>query len=180
MKHVVATLLCFSVIGFVQQAFAQTAPQASQGCYVPSSGVVYVIGVQGAPTACAQGHTLITLQGPKGDTGAQGPAGVKGEPGSAGPPGSNGVSGWELASHLSNMIAPGATGSATAMCPSGKRAMGGGYVLMQVTNDANNGIVVFSGPNTTTGEGWSVSVRNPSTSTISRSHYAYAICAFAT
>ena len=49
---------------FTGAAHAQTPVQASAGCYVPGSGTVYLINVPGAPTACATGHTPVTVQRP--------------------------------------------------------------------------------------------------------------------
>ncbi len=90
-------------------AHAQEA--ASQACYVPASGTVYVIGMTGTPTACADGHTAVTLQGPQGVPGPQGQPGASGYqvvmveiPGTT-------------ASHLA---------SVDVACPAGKRAVGGG------------------------------------------------------
>ena len=40
------------------------APVATDACYVPASGTVYLIGQAGTPTACAAGHTQVTFQGP--------------------------------------------------------------------------------------------------------------------
>jgi hypothetical protein len=44
-----------------------------QGCYVPSSGTVYVVGAPFSPSACATGHIPVNLQGPPG---LQGPSGI--------------------------------------------------------------------------------------------------------
>lgn len=40
------------------------APVATDACYVPASGTVYLIGQAGTPAACAAGHTQVTFQGP--------------------------------------------------------------------------------------------------------------------
>lgn len=96
------------------------APTASQACYVPASGTVYVIGLPGTPTACATGHTLVTLQGPQGPDGPQGPEGPQG------PAGSPGVSGYETVEQTL-IVDEGVMGTQVFLqCPEGKKAVGGG------------------------------------------------------
>ncbi len=68
--------------------------------------------------------------GPKGDTGAagaagpQGPKGDKGDTGAAGQPG---LSGYQVIVGSSQPLAPGATTTAGAICPAGKKAISGGF-----------------------------------------------------
>jgi hypothetical protein len=61
-------------------AAALMAPRSAgaqiQGCYVPGSGTVYVIGSPGAPTTCATGHVPVNLQGVQGPPGPSGVATV--------------------------------------------------------------------------------------------------------
>ena len=52
------------------------------------------------------------MPGPKGDKGDSGPAGI---------------SGYEAAIAIQPTLAPGAQASATAACPTGKKALGGGF-----------------------------------------------------
>lgn len=90
---------------------ARAQEQVSQGCYVPASGTVYVIGLAGAPSACASGHTLVTLQGPQGVPGT---------------PGQPGASGYQIM--MADIVGTSASWLATVdvTCPLGKRAVGGG------------------------------------------------------
>ena len=70
--------------------------------------------------------------GPKGDTGAvgaagqQGPKGDKGDTGATGQPG---LSGHQVIVGTGMTLAPGATTTAAAMCPAGKKAIAGGFNL---------------------------------------------------
>jgi hypothetical protein len=89
-----------------------------------------------------------TLQpGPAGPKGEKGDAGSKGEPGAPGakgdkgdrgPAGSAGISGYKVV--LSNGITlnPGQTASAIAVCPTGQKAIGGGF------NGSSGAVVTFS------------------------------------
>jgi hypothetical protein len=103
-----AGFACFAA----ERVEAQT--QVSQACYVPASGTVYVIGLAGAPSNCADGHTEVTLQGPQG---------VPGNPGSPG------AFGFEVVT----MEIVGDAGSALAAvnvpCPAGKVPVGGGFSM---------------------------------------------------
>lgn len=68
--------------------------------------------------------------GPQGPTGPQGPkgdTGATGLPGPQGPSGTNGVSGWQRVSVDWPMPAVGASIGAYAQCPTGKKALGGGW-----------------------------------------------------
>lgn len=62
----------------------------------------------------------------KGPRGARGPAGPEGPAGAAGPPGTPGVSGYEIVTADS-----GTTGTAKALCPAGKRVLGGGGFMYE-------------------------------------------------
>lgn len=89
----------------------QAQETASQACYVPASGTVYVIGLTGTPTACADGHTQVTLQGPQGVPGPQGQPGASGYQ----------IVTAEIAGTSASWLA-----TADLACPVGKRAVGGG------------------------------------------------------
>src|SRR5450759_2317994 len=65
-------------------------------CYVPASGTVYRIGLQGLPADClSPEHVKFTwnAQGPQGSTGATGTTGTTGTTGSTGPTGVAGATG---------------------------------------------------------------------------------------
>jgi hypothetical protein len=108
-------------------------------------------GAQGAPGA----------PGAKGDTGAKGEPGAKGDtgtPGTNGTDGTNGVSGFEIVESAPVVVANGASGLATATCPAGKVATGGG-VTLNPSAGVSIGRSGFSGANLT---GWTGRVDNAS------------------
>lgn len=120
-------------------------------CYVPGSGTVYRIQESDTKQECASNHTQFTvaaqgIPGPPGPPGPQGPQGEQGPPGESGP-----VSGWERVGESINLTSAEPHQNVTAMCPAGKRAVGGGYQ----TFAADDIRVVFSLPSST-GDGWGV------------------------
>jgi hypothetical protein len=78
-----------------------TAADTIRACYVPASGTIYRIGVEGGPVACHAGHVEMkwNIAGPPGapgiagPQGEAGPAGPKGDTGPAGPKGDAGPAG---------------------------------------------------------------------------------------
>ena len=90
------------------------------------------------------------LTGAKGDAGPQGPKGdpgLPGAPGAPGSPGAPGVSGYVVVQSPTVYIT-GTGGHATADCPAGKKAIGGGFSTV-------NGSVYASGAKAD-GSGWIV------------------------
>lgn len=65
-------------------------------------------------------------EGPQGVQGPQGPAGPTGATGPQGPQGPAGATGLERVQGTTTTLAGGASGSAVATCPSGKKVTGGG------------------------------------------------------
>lgn len=114
--------------------------QAAQlmACFVPRSGTLYLVGQNGAPSACrATDHVLVQWntvgqEGPAGNTGPQGPAGPAGNTGQQGPPGPvafGTLSGIEtVVATFRGPIGVGADVYLTARCPVGKTAIGGGLL----------------------------------------------------
>lgn len=88
-----------------------------------ANGATGAQGVQGLPGA----------QGAKGDTGSGGSTGSAGTTGPAGAPGSTGASGTfdpnklQYVEGTAVVVAPGATASASAVCPTGTTAISGGF-----------------------------------------------------
>ena len=71
------------------------------------------------------------VAGPQGTQGPQGSTGPQGPQGSPGPSGPAGVSGYEIINTHGSLPVNGTT-SVVASCSSGKRVLGGGYVVPQV------------------------------------------------
>ena len=82
-----------------------------------------------------------------------GPQGAKGDPGAQGQKGDPGISGYQLVESSGPVLMPGQQGSATASCPAGKKAIGGG-----VGSDARLEIIESVPINA--GQDWRVSVVN--------------------
>ena len=118
------------------------------------------LGFDGSSLAWVDGTAgTVGPQGPKGDTGAAGPAGAKGDTGAAGPQGlkgdtgavgatgptgAAGVSGYQrVVTTLTNpSLAAGGENVQFATCPSGKRVVGGGFVVFNASgkwSDSSNG-----------------------------------------
>ncbi len=104
-------------------SWSQSGPQGPQG----EAGPQGTPGPQGAPGPQGppgpQG-----VAGPQGTQGPQGSSGSPGPQGSPGPLGPAGVSGYEIINTHGNLPMNG-TASVVATCSSGKRVMGGGYVV---------------------------------------------------
>jgi hypothetical protein len=117
--------------------------------------------------------TIRGRRGAVGPRGPRGPAGAKGKTGSRGPTGPAGVSAYQVVNQtFSALSVPKSEGGRglsavqTVLCPSGKRALGGGTDLG--TNEGQAAAqrdvsVSLSGPNSA-GTGWSVQLFNASTS----------------
>jgi len=111
-------------------SWRQTGPQGPQGDAGPqgTAGPQGSPGLQGRPGP--QGVAgLQGLQGPQGAPGLQGPQG------SPGPSGPAGVSGYEIINTMGTLPTNG-TILVVATCPSGKRVLGGGYVVPSETDTA--------------------------------------------
>jgi hypothetical protein len=111
------------------------------------------------------------------DAANRGQRGPEGEPGAPGAPGKDGVSGAVTEKPSAEVvdIAPGTTGTATAVCPDGKAAIGGGYEVegLGTNNDKNPGDIsaLRNQPDGTYADGmfsaWQVVVHNGSSAMIS-------------
>jgi hypothetical protein len=108
--------------------------------------------------------------GPAGPTGETGAAGAQGAPGPAGPPGPSGISGWEYRVSSGKYIPPGDNDRGYALCPGGKKALGGG------ASATHPGASVIDSAPLDGGTGWGVWYRN--TGSVSGvTVYAWVICA---
>lgn len=151
-KKLVGLIVVIVAVVAASAAFA-TIPDAGgviHGCFAKSGGTLRVIdatvtnckatemsldwnqsGPQGLPgpqgpkgDTGAKGDT--GPQGPKGDTGATGAQGEKGDKGDPGATGPAGLSGLEVVNGKSVPVT-GVNAVAVADCPSGKKAVAGGY-----------------------------------------------------
>jgi hypothetical protein len=152
---------------------------------VPSAtGVFYLVDHE-ADQSCKTGeqHVHWGQTGPQGATGPQGPPGSHGPAGPQGPPGekgekgdagANGVSAWErVQNDVFVLNGPNQLYSVSAVCPLGKRVLGGGYSVSR--NDASDEIV-YNGPlNISSGSTWLVIAQQDED--VSFTLVAYAICA---
>jgi hypothetical protein len=128
-----------------------TGPQGPQG----------TAGTPGGPAGPA---------GAKGDAGAAGAAGVAGPAGAKGATGANGVSGYQVVSKQETLKA-GQAMTWTVSCSSGKKVTSGGVR----STSAGSFLVQGSGPSSSSGTGWTVTMVNVS----KKSHKitGYAVCA---
>jgi hypothetical protein len=118
-----------------------------------------------------------------GDTGPQGPKGDKGDKGdtgSQGPPGSPGMSGYEIVSNTGGFNSD-AVKQADALCPAGKKVIGGG-VSVSIVNGLPAAItgnlplsLGWSRPSST-GISWQGAVKESSPYANDWSITTYAVC----
>jgi len=114
-------------------------------------------------------------EGPEGDLGPAGPQGIQGPMGETGAPGADGedggLAGYEIVVGSAVVVSSGEALSATANCPTGKLAVGGGA---SVADPSVAGLMVESRP-TAGGAGWSASIFNESEDDTTMTPYA--VCA---
>lgn len=109
--------------------------------------------------------------GPQGPIGGSGPQGPQGEQGPAGPAGPAGISGYEIAVVEFAQSIPGwETVQPKAMCPSGKKVLGGGGYSTSTT-------VIGIGSIPYDDDGWRVFFSNTLPASQSPTIRVYAICA---
>jgi hypothetical protein len=111
-----------------------------------------------------------------GAPGAQGPIGAPGPQGSQGLKGDSGAPGTNGATNLTTVTAscsPAPCTGATANCPTGQKATGGGGIA------GGNQFIFGSSPSPGTGTpfGWSVLAASPSGSPATSTVTAYVVCA---
>lgn len=153
---------------FADNASAVNGIKASR---VPIGGKLVPLGKNGQfPPSVG----LAGPQGPKGDDGATGPTGPAGPAGPAGPPG---VSGYEIVS-ASSALDSAPSKVATANCPNGKTAIGGGG-FDNAAPLPNPVAMYYNGPvvsgNTSTA--WSVGAQETSDYAGQWQVFVYVICA---
>jgi hypothetical protein len=113
--------------------------------------------------------------GPQGDRGAQGPIGPQGPVGPQGLQGERGlpgISGYQIVTSVSSFSSEG-NRSATADCPAGKVAIGGGGRVF----GGVDGIALHASDPSEDGSGWSVGAHEIVSTASTWSVGTYAICA---
>jgi Collagen triple helix repeat (20 copies) len=110
--------------------------------------------------------------GPKGAPGAKGATGPAGTPGPPGPRGPSGISGWQYVVSPGIDVPKGTRQDDTALCPSGKKAVGGG-----VSTSLELAEVRQSAP-LDYGRGWAGTVAHQSINTLPDRMYVWVICAY--
>ncbi len=127
-------------------------------------------------------------QGSAGPAGTAGPAGAPGPQGDPGPVGASGLAGVEIVTATQTLYARTTSGgnpssAAQAVCPSGKRVIGGGYAQAYTGSGDDSGWVSsvkvsVSQPFSVSGtEGWEVRVVNNSSFYVGVGVTVSAICA---
>jgi hypothetical protein len=144
-------------------ALATSSPSgdAYQGCLNRALGALYNVKVNPtAPPSCFLHDTVVKWnqsgpEGAPGATGATGPAGPQGPTGATGPQGPSGTASRTIAIGSFVQVGAGGDGTATATCPSGSTATGGGF-------DTTTGIDVLSSVPASDGtQSWEVDAQNP-------------------
>jgi hypothetical protein len=104
------------------------------------------------------GCTSRGATGPEGQSGVAGAGGQMGTPGQQGPPGPSGASGYVLISQATTFETTIPTvGPFTASCPTGKRAVGGGFVAAPATGMAfPTDLFTYTNGPVSDGGGWQV------------------------
>ncbi len=157
--------------------WALFAKKGADGALGPA-GVAGPTGATGAagPTGATGGAGAAGPTGATGDVGAAGPTGATGDVGAAGPTGANGVSGYEIVLGTATADDEVVPKTATATCPGGKVAVGGGYDALGMGVDADEEITIHQNkPSSSTT--WSVigSIDNAG-GDASYSLQAYVVC----
>jgi len=148
-----------------------------------SSGVIGPTGAAGAtgvagPTGASGGLGPIGPTGPQGPTGAAGPTGApgptgpQGQPGAPGPNGVASISGYQRVAGTATANDNTTPKTATATCPAGKKAVGGGFVV------GGTASIVVSANYPSSDTVWTVSAYRP-TGSATFSLQAYVVCATA-
>ena len=134
-----AALLAVAALAVpAQRAAAQSTDAVIHACYVPSTGTVYRIKAPGAPDACygpqsgAKQHVPFQWN----EQGPAGPPGPAGPQGPAGPAGTGGTAAPVLRFDQTNIaIDPTRVQSFRQTCPTGKRVLDRGYLLLDASGN---------------------------------------------
>ncbi|HUG14714.1 MAG TPA: hypothetical protein VMM78_06805 [Thermomicrobiales bacterium] len=161
----------------------------------PGGTLVQVVVSPNADPNCSDNQTLISWnqigaqgpegeQGRQGDTGDTGPQGVPGPTGPQGIPGqdgSPGLSGYEIVTVFVDRASGSDTIRGTALCPTGKKLLGGGFEPTFVLGgDPLDTSIITNGPPANFSlRAWRVSIYDPFEGRYFGGIAVYAICAYA-
>ena len=149
-------------------------PKGDPGATGPQ-GVEGPQGPQG-PTGSPGSQGPQGIQGPAGLQGAQGPIGPIGP---AGPQGAPGISGYErvVGESATLSLNPGVSSFVTAVCPTGKRVIGGGHELAS-SSSQQLGVTMSAPFESTVISGWRVNFRNSLNAALTNVQVrAFVVCA---
>lgn len=133
--------------------------------------------LNGRPSTLAGAPGTIPVVGKDGklpaSLGAIGPQGPKGDPGPAGPRGPAGVTGWTFRTQ-GLTVQPGQIRTATAGCPAGTKALGGG-VNHASGYDTDTHILNLAPSGQA--DGWYATIFNDGSANLTLSYFVWVICA---
>jgi hypothetical protein len=170
---IVACIALLVALGGTSYATVGNVPRGSVG--TPNLKRNAVTAAKIAPNAVRTAHVLngtLLVDDFKPGQIPRGPKGDKGDKGDKGEAGAPGLSGYQIVTESNNVVNAGSN-SKTAVCPGGKRAIGGGGYASTI-NVANGPFLYHSSPSAG-GAGWTVAmaVSPPQNWTVT----AVAICA---
>lgn len=150
---VVAVVLLLYGVGHASDPLAVATANAAMRCPDGFTVTVHGLPAGSEPTSSLSESCVLELGIPAGATGAPGTAGPAGAPGTAGPPGTNGVSGYaqRSATVKSSKSNSSERLAATAKCPAGEKAIGGGA---SITAGKGEVFAITTSQPTPDGQGW--------------------------
>lgn len=145
------------------------------------NGTILSRDINAGTLSSLRGHTGPI--GPRGATGATGRTGATGKTGATGATGKTGpagVSGYQVVKLTNGLSPTGVDASVSLSCPSGKKALGGGFVASNGQPNPLRLSLLQSSP-ADDGSSWTIVVGTPDGSTFgaNASITAYAVCATA-
>ncbi|HEX2054572.1 MAG TPA: hypothetical protein VHJ78_12710 [Actinomycetota bacterium] len=149
---VASSILTASLVGGV--AIAQTSePAVITACVQSHNGSVRIVG---SAEDCKSNESGLVWnqQGPQGPQGLPGEKGEQGDPGPAGP---SGISGYVVMQHRVP-FPPGARRDIRVDCPTGKKALGGGFDVEGLVPE--DSVHVYRDYPSGFGTGWGLAISN--------------------
>jgi hypothetical protein len=153
----VAVLLLHGA-GHASSPFAVALANAAVKCPNITDATAHGLPAGSAPTATLSASCVLDFGIPKGDKGDTGPAGAQGAAGTAG---TNGVSGYVMRVNYTDARrgSKQAALTATAKCPAGKKAVGGGVSVATDGGKSFPNVAITESQPTPNGNGWTAAIR---------------------